>query len=172
MTSSRDKIVHNIDQVITAIGALAGELKTADELDLARKELAISKLAQVALQLKDLHTELFHFGGALAEVPSFTCFEEEVALLNGAAPNGMIDDEAVFEEESPEVAIPLEEGGAQLGGTPLPAQRGAAFHAEDDDEPAETTMPAPDWAARANNLQLIDGIDGELEAQLQALGVY
>ncbi len=163
MKSSRDKIVDQVENVIAAVGALAGELNSAEDLEAGKKDLALTKLGEVAVHLKDLNTALFAAPLPTQESEPLTFFQDELASVQGAMPDPgeepIESDEAQNSEEQP------------LALVVTPQASGEQDLEPEKEEPADE----PDreqWAGRANNLQLIDGIDSAVEAKLNELGIY
>lgn len=153
MKSSREKIVLSVESVIGAVGVLAKELKMAPDLTVEQRDAAILRLGDVAEQLKGLSEAVFQ-DELQPEEESLTCFEDELASLRAkVVEDAGVETQADEIEDSQSLRLVVT---AQTGETP------SVKHADTRQENAE----------KANNLQLIDGIDADVEALLQSEGIF
>lgn len=167
MSSSDERILRSVDDVVEAVGRLLGEIRGAPDISDEKKDIAVEKAGEVASFLQDINSLLFaaddlDTDGAGAAYPDDEALAGEAVAANQevVSPEPVDGDHAAGMKPS-------------LIVTPVIAAKAddeAAVAALGDDDPDD--QPVEDETVyEVNNLTLIDGIDDVVAAALNGLKV-
>lgn len=198
LSSSNDKIIRSIDDVITAVGQLVSNIQDAPDLDKARKHVAIESVTAVAENLEKINRTLFLDdeleGQDLALEQEVKQAISEISDLTLPIPG---DFELVDNKHPSETPIPSSEHYQPLSPLPefvpgysanlealsdQPDNEDISAHIQTSDEALsnlvsedrvhdESDVTLPVSAEISNNLMLIKGIDEEVVELLNRHGI-
>ena len=167
MSSDDEKIVHSVEAVISAAQVLAQDISQSPRLDGEQKTAVLTKIGAVAEQLKDIHTTLFQVSD---HEGTSTVIGNDAELASAMAALAPALDEALSEEEVTQPATEADVEAPRLVVTPVVPQAKPDEQQVAEDE--DVVASSDEDAQVGNNLQLIDGIDQEVETVLNEAGVF
>ncbi len=167
MSSSDERILRSVDDVVEAVGRLLGEIRGAPDIDDEKKDIAVEKAGEVAGFLQEINSLLF------------TSYDDGETLDDAASGEGVDAGSDEISTETMAVASAPQDSAEKDGAagdvqpsliiTPVETKKSADI--ADDKMVADNVPAEEDPVYEVNNLTLIKGIDDDVAAALAGLKV-